>query len=97
MLTYRKYSSPKYSHKAATGILHGVVSLLLCEQNSYKSVTGGSWMGFRDSENPLKVYKIVTCRHIFLAESRVLRLTEVNESQMVQTIPYDETHTYYLI
>lgn len=61
-----KYSSPKYWHKAATGILHGTVSLMLCEyQLLQEGLAGGSWMGFSDSEKLLKVYKIFMCRHIF--------------------------------
>lgn len=59
-------SSPQSSHKAATGILPGSASLLLCEhQILQECLTGGSWMGFQDSESPLKVDKNFTCRHTF--------------------------------
>lgn len=48
----------KYSHKAAIDILYGIVYPLLYEHKLLQErLTGGSWMGFRDSENPLKVSK----------------------------------------
>lgn len=48
-------------------------------------------MGFRDSENPLRVYNIFLGRHIFLGR------VQTAVSRKVQTIPCDGTHAYHVI
>ena len=77
-------SSPESSLKAAVGVLRGTVSLRRSGHGLLQErFTGGSWRGFRDLEDPLRVFEIFMCRLIVLGRVWSSRSHGTHEPQKV--------------